>query len=72
MRQAPHKPWFVIVGEFAYKPNVWDEPMCHHSQGDSISYDNWERIPDFVQVRLKSLYIKYPECIVRLPGEHHG
>lgn len=57
MREAPARPYLVIIGEFTNKPNVVDYPIHYN---DNIAYDYPERIPQFVKNKVAALYERFP------------
>ena len=60
VREAPARPYLVVIGEFAYKPDVVDYPIHYNTSPDSIAYDNPERIPQFVKNKVAALYERFP------------
>ena len=54
---AGQSPYLVVIGEFAYKPNVVDYPIHYN---DNIAYDYPERIPQFVKNKVAALYERFP------------
>ena len=57
MREAPARPYLVIIGEFAYKPDIIDYPIHYN---DNIAYDYPECIPQFVKNKVAALYERFP------------
>ena len=61
VREAPARPYLVIIGEFAYKPNVVDYPIHYNdNRAVPIAYDYPERIPQFVKNKVAALYERFP------------
>ena len=57
VREAPARPYLVVIGECAYKPDVVDYPIHYN---DNIAYDYPERIPQFVKNKVAALYERFP------------
>jgi len=60
MREAPARPYLVVIGEFVHKNGVIDYPIHYNTSPDSIAYDYPERIPQFVKNKVAALYERFP------------
>ena len=57
---AGQRPYLVVIGEFAYKPDVVDYPIHYNTSPDSIAYNYPENIPQFVKNKVAALYDRFP------------